>query len=273
MGEAAYEYDFEQHKTLSRFLVSYADIRALFCGNQAGKTRAMMEDVKMRLLGTHPVGKRNRIEDPIRCVSKCLPKNDEDEENQMYVEFKKIFPPNLIKKDITFRTNHMILRDPKGGSDKKLEYMSKKQEIDAFMAVQRSALYQDEEIDRRKWDECQARLLIPGSKGQGGDTVIGLTPVRGLDWTYDSVWRRACKIFRSDTIVEKFKLPEIEETDTGSNIEAFCWATDENPLMDEKSIDRIFGDIDDPDEYAMRRYGIFRQVTGRIYKSFEKGHR
>lgn len=256
---------FKLHEMGQRYLASESSIRAVIKGNQGGGTAWTTFDAVIRLLGIHPVKRRNVLNKPIRFVSKCLPKNDDDEENQQYVEFKRRFPPELIRKDITARSSTMIVRDPNGGSDRKVEFLSKKQDIDAFMSVQRSAYYQDEEIERTKWDENQMRLLA-----EGGDTTITLTPVRGLDWTYDNIWLRAKKIWRSDTICKVFGFPKVEHQDKGSEIEVFCWATDDNPVMESSSVDRIFSDIDDKDELAMRRYGVFRQVSGRIYKSFDK---
>lgn len=264
-------YSYKWHKVANAYLESEAEVRAIIKGNQGGGTVTSMMDAALRLLGIHPVEKRNRLSDPIRCVSKCLPKNDEDEENQQYVEFMRLFPTDFVKKDLTSRNHHVIIRDAKGGADKKIEFLSKKQELDAFMSVQRSAYYQDEEIDRIKWDECLTRMLIPGSKKSGGDTTLTLTPVRGLDWTYDSIWRRASKIMRSRTICKKYGLPEIENKEIDSGIEIFCWAADDNPIMDEFTLKRHFSKWeDDDDELAMRRYGVFRQVSGRIYKSFDE---
>ena len=263
-------YKYKWHPVARAYLESEANIRAIIKGNQGGGTITSMMDAALRLLGIHPVEKRNKLSDPIRCVSKCLPKNDEDEENQQYVEFMRLFPKEYVKRDLTTRNPHVIIRDPGAGADKKIEFLSKKQDLDAFMSVQRSAYYQDEEIERVKWDENQTRLLIPGSKGTGGDTTITLTPVKGLDWTYDSIWRRARKIIRSRTICNKFGFPQIETRNIDSSIEIFCWATDDNPLMDDDTLKRHFFNIDDPDELAMRRYGVFRQVSGRIYKSFDE---
>jgi len=255
---------FKPHPTAYKYFMSEADTRALFKGNQAGGTVVCMLDAAMRLLGIHPVPKRNRFEKPIRCISKCLPKSDDDEENQQYVEFKRLFPTELIKKDVTARSSQMTVRDRYGGADRKIEFMSSKQDIDAFMSVQRAAYYQDEEIDRTKWDENHMRLII-----EGGDVTINLTPVRGLDWTFDMIWKRARRIYRSKTIQRKFGLPAVEENDTTASLEAFCWATDDNPVINKDTIERIFSDIDDEDELAMRRYGVFRQVSGRVYKSFD----
>jgi hypothetical protein len=109
---------------------------------------------------------------------------------------------------------------------------------------------------------------------EGGDATINLTPAKGFDWIYDSIWRRAEKIYRSKVICEKFGYPRVESSGVKSGIHLFCWATDDNPVMTPEAIERIFGSIDDPDELAMRRYGVFRQVSGRIYKAFdEKVHK
>ena len=248
-----------------RYIHSDAQTRAVIKGNQGGGTLAAVYDVTLRLLGIHPVESRNKLNHPIRMVTKCLPKSDSDEENQQYVELKRLFPAEFIKKDVTARSSIMTVRDPHGGSDNKVEFMSSSQELDAFMSVQRSAYYQDEEIERIKWDESQIRLLK-----DGGDSTITLTPARGMEWTFDSIWKRANTIYRSKLIHDVMGLPELEKTGVKSGVEAFCWASDDNPALDEASIERIFEGIDDPDELAMRRYGVFRQVSGRIYKSFDR---
>lgn len=257
--------DFDWHEGATRYLMSEANTRAIVKGNQGGGTAVTTMDAILRLMGIHPVIKRNVLNKPIRFVSKTLPKSDMDEENQQYVEFKRRFPPEFIKKDITYASPVMTLRDPGGGSDKKVEFMSMKQDLDAFMSVQRSAYYQDEEIDRIKWDENQMRLLK-----EGGDTSVTFTPVKGFDWAYDAIWCRASVIYRSKTITDVYGYPSKEERDSGSDIECFCWATDDNPVMKQSDINRIFADIVDPDELAMRRYGVFKQSTGRIFKLYDK---
>jgi hypothetical protein len=206
-----------------KYFLSDAPTRAIFKGGQGGGTTAHCYDVAARLLGIHPVKSRNVLNKPVRMVSKVVPENDCDEQNQQYVELKKfIGSMGIIKKDITARNKVMTVRDCKGGSDKKVEFMASTQELDAFMSVQRSAYYQDEEIERIKWDDCQIRLLK-----EGGDTSISVTPAKGLDWMFDSVWRRARKIHRSKTICDRFGYPAVEETGSDAPIECFCWATDD----------------------------------------------
>ena len=255
----------EYHPMMTAYTKSEANIRAIFKGNQAGATTVSVNDAVLRCLGVHPVGRRNKLEKPIRFVSKVKPQDRDDEENQQFVEFKRLFPPDFIKQHVTARSAIMTLRDPLGGKDKKVEFMASTQELDAFMSVQRSALYQDEEIDRVKWDESLIRLLK-----EGGDATIALTPVKGMDWVFDKIWKRARRIFRSKLICEKYGFKEIEEQVGGGDVEAFCWSTYDNPVMSKESIDLIMSELADEDDLAMRVYGVFRQVSGRIYKAFDK---
>ncbi len=257
---------FKPNPVALRYLFSEASTRAIFKGGQGGGTAMCAYDLTLRLLGIHPIKVRNVLNKPVRMVSKVVPEGPDDQQNQQYVELKKfIRPMGIIKKDITARSKILTVRDPRGGADKQVEFMASTQELDAFMSVQRSAYYQDEEIERIKWDESQIRLLR-----EGGDSSISVTPAKGLDWMFDSIWKRARRVFRSQTICKKYGYPELEETGSTAPIEAFCWATDDNPVMTRETIDRIMEGIDDPDEEALRRYGVFRQVSGRIYKSFDE---
>uniref|UniRef100_A0A6H1ZM33 Putative terminase n=1 Tax=viral metagenome TaxID=1070528 RepID=A0A6H1ZM33_9ZZZZ len=257
-------FEFIPHPVADAYIASDANLRVIIKGNQGGATATTAYDAVLRVLGYHPVKKRNVLNKPMRFISKVLPMGPEDEENQQYVEFKRLFPAEMIEKDVTARSTQMIVRRPTGDRVK-VEFMSSKQDLDAFMSVQRSAIYQDEEIEKSKWDENQMRLLK-----EGGDTSVSLTPARGLDWTYDLLWCRASKIYRSDTIAEKFRLPEVEDTGLDTGIEVFNWATDDNPVMTAETIDRIFSEVIDEDDLAMRRYGVFKQASGKIYKIFSK---
>ena len=258
--------NFIVHPTVYHFVHSEAKTRCTFKGGQGGGTASHMYDLTLRLLGIHPVEWRNDIKFPIRLISKVQPKGNEDVLNQQYVELKKLLPYENIKRDITTHPPAiMTVKNPYGGSqDYVVELMSSQQEIDAFMSVQRQALYIDEELEKLKYDENQIRLMVPK-----GDTNIALTPVKGLDWTFDNLWRRASKIYRSETINKKYGFPMVEELNNNTDIECFCWATDDNPVLDKDTIKRIFENIVDPDDLAMRRYGIFKQATGQIYKMFD----
>jgi hypothetical protein len=258
------------HPTLVAYLKSRAFIRCIFKGNQGGGTQATAGyDAPLRILGLHPVAERNNLMDkPIRFVSKVVPEDKDDEDNQQYVCMRSVFGPmGAIVKNITARNKTMHIRNIRGYGPPvfKAEFMASTQELDAFMSVQRSAYYQDEEIEKNKWNESIKRLMKAG-----GDVSVSVTPVKGLDWMYDSLWCKAQLVVRSSTVCAKFGYPAVDITGKRTGIECFQWATDDNPGISKEAIDQIFENFDDADELAMARYGVFKQVSGRIYKSFDK---
>ena len=55
------------------------DIVAIFAGNRAGKTSSVAEHYTERMLGLHPVSRKNVLAKKIRCMSSSLPEgNDPD---------------------------------------------------------------------------------------------------------------------------------------------------------------------------------------------------
>jgi hypothetical protein len=143
--------------------------------------------------------------------------------------------------------------------------VSTKQELQDTGKVQRCSLWCDEEPPRPYWDESRMRL-----HARGGDTRLSLTPINGLSWTYDDLYKRASYIWRSDAIVKALNEPQQERFEGGSkNIAVIHMATDDNPTLSEESIDMIFEDVDDQDTLLLRRYGVFRQVSGKVHKTYD----
>jgi hypothetical protein len=236
------------------------------CGNQGGKTANFGYEYVLRVLGLHPIPEKNRLAKNIRCLSSSLPASaDENEQdNTQYLELKKLIPYEMILKDITSRSSTMVVSSPTHGKSY-FEFMSTKQELQDTGKVQRCSLWCDEEPPRPYWDESRMRLLA-----RGGDTRLSLTPVNGLSWTYDDLYKRASYIWRSKAIRLATGEPKEEFFDTGDkNIAVVHMATDDNPTLSPEMIEMIFQDIDDPDVLKLRRYGIFAQVSGKVHKAYD----
>ena len=227
----------------------------------------------------------------IRLCSETLPGDKEkisddgsetaESKNTVYPEIMKWMPQNLIKRDITFRNPTLIVTDPwKGmeltgtvnrGGDVVFDFVSYSQTVQSGAGVQRMSTYADEEPSKDFWDEQLPRLLK-----EDGDIILGLTPAYSLTWTFDELFERAQVYYRTDAVVKY--LNESEKVDTyktvqvvnnNSEIAVVQSATDDNPTLPSDVIDKMFANIDDPDVMATRRYGIHRQVSGRIFKSFD----
>jgi hypothetical protein len=124
-------------------------------------------------------------------------------------------------------------------------------------------VWPDEEPPPDFLEEQFPRLLAAD-----GDMVITLTPANRLSYLYDKVYELARIYHRSSTITKVYGLPRLEVTASSKSIAVFQAATDDNPTLKLDAITRIFEDIDDEDVVAIRRYGIFKQVSGRVYKAF-----
>ena len=237
-------------------------------------------------LNIHPRGSRI-----FRFAAETLPQEKEtvgldgegqskEIKNSTYPEFKKWLPRFLIKKDISFRLPSMSILDPNGGcyfgelhypvEEIVVEFVSYNQQIQAGAGVQRLSVWCDEEPPKDFYEEQLPRLLA-----ENGDFIVSLTPANRITWTYDEIFERAALYVRTKAIVDFYKEREgkevkrIERTSSPHDIAVIQAATDDNPTLMPEVIDSLFDAVDDQDTLAIRRYGIFKQVTGRIFKDFE----
>lgn len=283
-------------------------IKCLFYGNQKGKNEEVIMDYYLRVWGKHPQKHLNILPDDkirtIRFASENLPGESEGDEvkNTQYPVLKRRFNPNWIIKDITAR-KAVIQVQPQTlrvlASGEKIltkpcnfEFVSYGQTTQAQAGVQRKSVYIDESAPKNFFEEQLPRLLA-----SDGDLIVSYTPVPGnIGWEFEYFYERARIIYRTKAVRDRLKLrfgedkPEIEERDTGHDIAVIMAATDDNPiytkLAKEKSVrlgkvvtvDQYIKDtldlVDDEDVVDARRFGLFRQLSGNIFKVYnEKIHR
>ena len=199
--------------------------------------------------------------------------------NAVYPEFKKWLPPFLVKKDITMRRPAMTVLDPNmgqkfgdieyEGADIVVEFVAYHQTVQSGAGVQRLSVWADESCPMNFYEEQMPRLVA-----EDGDFLNSLTPAARIGWEYDELFERAQLYIRTQTICDflqkqekKEYVPQIEWTDNKQEIAVIQAATDDNPTLSKKAIEKKYF-YDDPDTLATRRYGIFRQATGRIFTDF-----
>jgi hypothetical protein len=273
--------EFKPTWVFSKFIQLPHKVICLFTGNQFGKGASVSESYVMRILGIHPVKEKNMFPHTkvrtIRFCSQTLPSEGEGEvRNTQYPEFRKRLPNGLVKKDVTHRRPVLTLYDPfQQGGDINIEFVSYSQQLQAQAGVQRFSIWCDEEPPKEFYEEQIPRLFASQSEGNGGDLILSLTPAENLTWTFDTFFERARTYIRSPAICEYLKrttgknVESVEETDSNEDIAVIQAATDDNPTMRSDILDANFALLDDDDIIAIRRYGIFKQVSGLIYKDFE----
>lgn len=266
----------------------------LYTGNQYGKTDTIAVDYVLRMLGKHPVRWKNILPtDEIRIFrfsSEVLPATGAEEagsKNTQYPAFKKRLPPSLIKRDISDKNKTMTIRSLSGGPDIYVEFTAYAQGTGAQAGVQRKSVWMDESASRGIFDEQVPRLLAAD-----GDLVYTMTPEPGLiGWEFDELYERAGKYLRTKEVRRRLfqrfgeKHAEIEIGNPANDITVIMAATDDNPIYVElaKKRSEQVGRIITPDEYIKeklrlfdadedvmdaRRYGLFRHLSGRIFKTF-----
>lgn len=262
----------------------------LFTGNQFGKNETVGMDYILRVMGQHPNPHKNvKAEDKIRIfrfASQTLPgeKQEDEVSNTQYPVIKRRLPGYMIAKDIATRRSVMTLNTDSGKCQ--IEFVSFGQEVQAGAGVQRRSVWIDEESNRDFYEEQIPRLLAAD-----GDIIFSFTPVPGaIGWEYDELYERARMIYRTDAVRKRIKdrtgeeFPEIEYTDSPDDIAVIMAATDDNPIYEqlaaekskrlgreitaEEYLDIEFSKYSDEDVIDARRYGLFRQLSGKIYKVF-----
>lgn len=247
-------------------------------GNQGGGTSCVAKDYCSRILGLHPIEKKNiRPNTQIRVIrfaSVSLPtESDEGGEikNTQYIQFKKFFPDYLIKKDITVRRPAITIRDRQGGKDIIVEFTSYSQEVDTQAGHQRRSIWLDEKSPHSFYEEQHPRLIAAD-----GDLIMSLTPAEGITtWIYENIFCKAGIVYNSPHIIKYLKEEykenhsTIERIEDNPRIALIRAASDDNPTLDRNSIEDKMASYEDKTTMEVRRYGIFHQVSGLVFKEFD----
>lgn len=273
---------FIRTETYTAFLKRREKIIGIFTGNRYGKTAQVAHSFVLRILGKHPVPEKNMRPDKkiriYRFASQVLPNDPEGGEvkNTQYPFFKKFLPPHLIKRDITFRRPVMTIKDPQGGKDIYVEFVSYNQQVGTQAGVEREAIWPDESAPQEFFEEQLLRLLTAREQG-GGDMVYTLTPAERLSFEFEEIFERARVYIRSPHVIQRERerfgktYQPIETTDSKLDIAVIMAATDDNPTLKKEDIDEMF-DLFDEDEVDVRRFGLFRNISSQVFREFERSH-
>ena len=199
--------------------------------------------------------------------------------NAVYPEFKRWLPPILIKKDITFRSYAMIIKDPWAGQnllrdevykgmDSVVEFVSYSQSVQATAGTQKCSVWVDEEPPKDFWEE-----QIPRLWKEDGDIVLSLTPANFMSWTFDSLFEEASVFIRTKAICDALSTTDNpltmgENTLKDTDIGVLQASSYDNPTISNDVIERMMETGDDPDVKLTRLYGVHKQASGRVFKDF-----
>jgi PBSX family phage terminase large subunit len=218
------------------FHKSDCKIRLYIGGNRSGKSYGSVAECIWWALGNHPY--RSTPRPPImgRVVGVDFPNGCE---KILFPIFKKLCPEEGLAGgnwDRAYSKGTRVLTFKNGST---IEFMSADQAVDKFAGSSRHFCYFDEEPPKSVYTECQARLV-----DTDGDSWISMTPVLGITWMYDD-------LYKNDDV---FKINS---------------STLENRYLSTDAIGRFMKTLDSDTDVDIRIYGKFVALSGLIFNMFD----
>lgn len=240
-------HSYKPHPKQEAFHTSDMEMKLFIGGNRSGKTVANVIECIMRLTKKHRFRPElNEIEEPIRGRMSVVNFNDGLE--KIVLPLFKLWMPK----------SELIGRSWEKSYDKKLrtltlkngsfiEFMSYDQDLDAFAGTSRHFVCFDEEPPMSIFNECMMRIV-----DTDGDWWISMTPVEGLTWIWSEIYE-----------------PYMERGYRRDEILILEVSIHDNPHITEKGKRKILAGFSD-EERAAREEGKFTQISGRVFKTFDK---
>lgn len=226
------------------FHASQVPSKWLFGGNRAGKTTTAIADdliqaTPRELLPDHLLGYK-RWECPFYCRV-MAPDMQRTMIPVIHQKFREWTPKELLKRgsfDASYDKAGQTLRLECGC---RFDFLSYEMDLDKFGGAALHRVHYDECPPLSIRTECLMRLV-----DFNGDEIGSLTPLKGLDWMYRT-------IFLNDSD------PNIFKTVIGIA---------ENPHLSREARERIIGSIVDAREREAREFGLFVHFGGLVYPDF-----
>lgn len=133
----------------------------------------------------------------------------------------------------------------------KFFFMTYEQEVRKMGGASIDRVHFDEEPPLAVFNECRLRVMA-----RSGDLVFTMTPVFGLTWTFDALWKN-----RGDQIAK--------DVFRGKDIEVVTVDMDDNPALSPKDIEIALQGMSE-EERAARKEGRFVALHGLIYGDFKR---
>jgi phage terminase large subunit-like protein len=231
-------YEPASNKVLD-FHKSRAMTRALFGANRSSKTESSIQEVLWHIRGDHPYQPV-----PVPPVYWRIVVPDFNQvEKVINDKFQRMCPPSLMmdgKWEKTYNTRSHIITFKNGS---KADIMTHEQPIASFEGSSRNGTLFDEEAPHDVYTSCIMRHV-----DVRGKTIMAMTPLNGLTYTYDDIYLKSF---------------------TNPNIETWTLSIYENKYLTQEAIKEIEELITDEIDREIRLYGKFRSRTGMVFGGFD----
>lgn len=162
------------------FIMSDADERWGLGANRSCKSETAVQDCDMFCRGVHPVRSPHRLP-PVK-VRYCAPKWRDGIEGVILQKFREVVQRHLLRggtwQSAWSEKDHKLHY----ANGSMIQFKSGEEDLDTYGGADLDAVYQDERLDIKRFQENKMRLI-----DRKGFYVAAMTPERGITWERDHI--------------------------------------------------------------------------------------
>jgi phage terminase large subunit-like protein len=244
---------YEPHAKQQAFHAFTAQTKCFFGGNQSGKTWAGLADdiiqaVDRDVLPEHLRGYK-KFEPPFLC--RIMAESFPVLETTLIEKLQNLLPQDQLLGGSWKSAYEKDLRVLHFKNGSKFFFMTYEQEVRKMGGASIDRVHFDEEPPLAVFNECRLRVMA-----RSGDLLFTMTPVFGLTWTFDALWKERGMQITKDVW-------------RGQDIQVVTVDMSDNPALSPKDIELALVGMSD-EERAARKEGRFVALHGLIYGDFKR---
>jgi phage terminase large subunit-like protein len=226
-------------------------------GNQSGKTTAGLADDLIQALSEEDLPSHllpyKKFQPPFLC--RIMAPSFPVLETTLYEKLQELIPTHTLAGESwgrAFDSQTRVLHFKNGS---KFFFQTYEMDVSKMGGATLDRVHYDEEPPERARNECRIRVMA-----RGGDEIFTMTPVEGLTWTYDALWK---EVGGED---EEYQDSDVFER---GDIQAVRVDMDDNPTLGTKEKQLALAGLSSEERQA-RKEGRFVALHGLIYAEFRK---
>lgn len=235
---------YQPHSKQEEFHKSTAYIRQFIGGNRSGKTVAgVCEDI-WRAEGKHPF---QEVHPPPVTIRICTVDFNVGLQQLLLPVLTRFLPPSLLRNGSFSDSWNSDPPELYLSNGSVFEFKSYEQALVKFAGTSRPFIHFDEEPPEDVYKECLMRTI-----DCSGKLIFTMTPVEGMTWTYDQIYRKG--------------MPE-DGSPGDPNIFIIEVAMEDNPYLGEVEMQMALSNLD-KNELSARKSGKYVMIGGLMYPNF-----
>lgn len=230
-----------------------ASTKCFFGGNQSGKTTAGLADDVIQAVDRDSLPEHlkqfKHFEPPFLC--RIMAPSFPVLETTLYQKLQELLPVDQLMGGSWSKAFDKNLRVLHFANGSKFFFQTYEMDVAKMGGATLDRVHFDEEPPWRVFNECAMRVMV-----RSGDLVFTMTPVEGLTWTFEALWKKRGE----ETATDVFEAPDLQVVTVDM---------DDNPALSEKDKALRLAGMS-KEERTARKEGRFVALHGLIYADFSR---